>query len=406
MDAVILPEAPWRHRAGLDALIAALGEGHARFVGGAVRDTLLGLEVSDIDIATVHQPHTVIKRLRANGITVVPTGLKHGTVTAVLPDGPIEVTTLRRDVETHGRHATVAFTDDWCEDAGRRDFTINALYADPATGEVFDPFGGLDDLAAGRVRFIGDPLLRIAEDHLRILRYFRFHARFGGAEMDGAALDACAARANDLMALSRERIADELTKLLPSPRAPEVLRVMVDRGVLRAVLPEIDAEGVARLEELAAREAEHAIAPDPDRRLAALLPDDPALAEEIAIRLRLSNARRKRLAAAVVPLDPARPPRALAYRIGVVALLDRALRSAPDAALPAILAAIAGWTPPRLPLGGGRLVALGVTAGPDVAQLMKQVEDAWIAEDFPDSARVDQLARDVADHWLRAHNSA
>lgn len=406
MDAVTLPDVPWRHRAGLDTLVAALGKGHARFVGGAVRDTLLGLEVSDIDIATDHQPEAVMKRLRAAAITVVPTGLKHGTITAVLPDGPIEVTTLRRDVETHGRHATVAFTDDWREDASRRDFTINALYADPATGKLFDPFDGLDDLAAGRVRFIGDPLLRIAEDHLRILRFFRFHARFGGAEMDQAALDACTARANDLMALSRERIADELTKLLPSPRAPEVLRIMIERGILHAVLPEIGMEGVARLEKLAAREEAHAIPPNADRRLAALLPDDPALAEEIAMRLRLSNARRKRLAAAVGPLDPKQPPRALAYRIGKVALVDRALRSASDAALPAILAAIADWTPPRLPLGGGQLVALGVTAGPDVARLMEQVEDAWIAEDFPDSARVKQLAREAADHWLRRHSSA
>ena len=235
-------------------MIAALGKGHARFVGGAVRDTLLGLEVSDIDIATDHPPEAAMKRLRAAGITVVPTGIKHGTVTAVLPDGPIEVTTLRRDVETHGRHATVAFTDDWQEDASRRDFTINALYADPASGAVYDPFDGLDDLAARRVRFIGDPIARIAEDHLRILRYFRFHARFGGVEMDAAALEACAERANDLMALSRERIADEMTKLLPTQRAPEVLAVMVERGILRAVLPEIGAEGVARLEQVAARE--------------------------------------------------------------------------------------------------------------------------------------------------------
>lgn len=406
MDPLTLPDAPWRHRAGLDTLVEALGKGHARFVGGAVRDTLLGLEASDVDVATDHPPDTVMKRLRAAGITVVPTGLKHGTITAVLPGGPIEVTTLRRDVETHGRHATVAFTADWREDAGRRDFTINALYADPFTGEVFDPFGGLDDLAAQRVRFIGDPIARIAEDHLRILRYFRFHARFGGDEMDRAALDGCAARANDLMALSRERIADELTKLLPSPRAPEVLRIMVERGILRAVLPEIGAEGVARLDRVAAREAQHDVTPAADRRLAALLPDDPALADEIGGRLRISNARRKRLAAAVGPIDPATPPRAQAYRIGTTALVDRALRSAADAELPAILSAIDGWTPPRLPIGGGQLVALGITAGPDVAYLMKRIEDRWVAEDFPDSARVKEMAGEAARHWLRTHSAA
>jgi poly(A) polymerase len=406
MGEMILPDAPWRHREGLDAVIAALGKGHARFVGGAVRDTLLGLEASDIDIATDHPPEAAMKRLRAAGITVVPTGIKHGTVTAVLPDGPIEVTTLRRDVETHGRHATVAFTDDWQEDASRRDFTINALYADPASGAVYDPFGGLDDLAARCVRFIGDPIARIAEDHLRILRFFRFHTRFGGVEMDAAALDACAERANDLMALSRERIADEMTKLLPAPRAPEVLAVMVERGILRAVLPEIEAEGVARLEQVAAREDRHGIAPEADRRLAALLPGDTAIADDVAARLRLSKARRKRLVAAVPPLDSTLPPRALAYRIGVQALVDRALRFASDEELPAILSAIQGWAPPRLPLGGGQLVALGITAGPDVAHLMKRIEDRWVAEDFPDSARVDEIAREAADHWLRAHSAA
>jgi poly(A) polymerase len=397
MDDVTLPDAPWRHRDGLDTLIAALGQGHARFVGGAVRDTLLGLEVSDIDVATDHPPETAMKLLRASGITVVPTGLKHGTITAVLPGGPIEVTTLRRDVETHGRHATVAFTDSWQEDASRRDFTINALYADPISGAVVDPFGGLDDLAARRVLFIGEPLARIAEDHLRILRFFRFHARFGGETMDASALDACTARANDLMALSRERIADEMTKLLA---------VMVDRGILCAVLPEIGAEGVARLAQVAAREAEHGFAPDADRRLTALLPGDSSMADDVAARLRVSKARRKRLTAAVGSIDPALPPRAQAYRIGVQALVDRALRSASDDTLHAILAGLKDWTPPRLPLGGGQLVALGVTAGPDVAHLMKQIEDVWVAEDFPGSDRVNEIARDTADHWLRAHSAA
>ena len=186
----LIPPARWDEFEGLAELVAALGDGTSRVVGGAVRDTLLGREVTDVDLATRLQPEETVARVKAAGLKAVPTGIKHGTITAVLASGrPIEVTTLRRDVETDGRHAVVAFTDDWREDAARRDFTINALYADVSTGELFDYHGGLDDLAAGRVRFIGDPYQRIAEDHLRILRYFRFHARFGDA-LDEAGLDA------------------------------------------------------------------------------------------------------------------------------------------------------------------------------------------------------------------------
>ncbi|MFN2259451.1 MAG: CCA tRNA nucleotidyltransferase, partial [Parasphingopyxis sp.] len=206
-----LPDAPWRHWDGLDTLLEALGaaEGRTRYVGGAVRDTLLGLEVQDLDLATALPPSDVVARIEGAGLKAVPTGLKHGTVTAVIGDKrPIEVTTLRRDIATDGRHAEIEYTDDWQEDAARRDFTINALSADPASGEVFDYFGGLEDLAAHTVRFIGDPLQRIAEDHLRILRFFRFHARFGDGPPDAAGLAATRQRANDLMALSRERIAD------------------------------------------------------------------------------------------------------------------------------------------------------------------------------------------------------
>ncbi|HWL47619.1 MAG TPA: CCA tRNA nucleotidyltransferase, partial [Sphingomonadaceae bacterium] len=230
-----LPAAPWQARAGLRELLDALGvsKGHTRYVGGAVRDTLAGLAVEDIDLATRLAPAETMRRVRAAGMKAVPTGLAHGTVTAILPDGgAVEVTTLRRDVTTDGRRATVAFTDDWREDAARRDFTINALSADPASATLHDYFGGAEDLAAGRVRFIGDPLTRIAEDHLRILRFFRFHARFGAGIPEAAALAACVARANDLMALSRERIADELLKLLALPDPTATLRLMVDRGIL------------------------------------------------------------------------------------------------------------------------------------------------------------------------------
>jgi poly(A) polymerase len=387
---LILPDAPWRQREGLAALATALGAeaGEARFVGGAVRDTLLGLAVTiaDIDIATRHPPAEVLARLRAGAIRAVPTGLAHGTITAVLPGGPVEVTTLRRDVATDGRHAEVAFTDDWREDAARRDFTMNALYADPLTGRIDDYFGGLADLAAGRVRFIGSALQRIAEDHLRILRFFRFHARFGTA-IDAEGLDACTARANDLMALSRERIASELLKLLVALRAVEVVALMVDRGILKAVLPEIDRAGADRLAELAAQEAAAGVAPDPVRRLAALVP--AAAAETVGARLKLSNAQRKRLIAATAG-PGTEGPHALAYRHGVEGAVDRLLLAGDDPA------PILGWVPPRLPIGGGALVGRGLGRGPDVAAALHTVETRWIAEGFPDDQRVATIADEVA----------
>lgn len=392
---MILPDTEWRHREGLAGLIEVLGE--ARFVGGSVRDSLLGLPVSDLDVATPLAPQRVLELLQGAGIRAVPTGIEHGTITAVLASGPVEVTTLRRDVSTDGRRATVAFTDDWREDAARRDFTMNALYADPVTGEVFDYFGGLADLANRHVRFIGDPLQRIAEDHLRILRFFRFLARFGDVA-DPAGLDACTARARDLMALSRERIADELLKLLVARDAVRVVTLMVERGIFAPVLPEIVSS--AHLSHLARREDEAGIAPDAIRRLAALLPADPALAEQIAARLKLSNAQRKRLAGAVMaPEGAARP---LAYRAGVETALDRLLLS--DRPLADALA-IRDWQPPRLPLTGGAIVARGVKAGPEVARLMKQVEEAWIAEDFPDGHRVGRLADAAVAQALRAESS-
>ncbi|MBX9813718.1 MAG: polynucleotide adenylyltransferase [Proteobacteria bacterium SG_bin5] len=381
---VALPPAPWRERAGLAALCAALdaGAGGARFVGGVVRDTLLGLAVHDIDIATRLAPQAVIERVRAAGLKAVPTGLAHGTITAVLPDGPVEVTTLRRDVSTDGRHATIAFTDDWREDAARRDFTINALYADPLTGQVHDYFGGLVDLDARRVRFIGDPLARIAEDHLRILRFFRFSARFG-AEIDRDGLAACAARANDLMALSRERVADELLKLLVAAKAPATVALMIAHGIFRPVLPEI--ASADRLARVAAFEAAAGLDPHAIRRLAALLPDDPALGDAIGARLKLSNAQRKRLIAA---LDSSlAPPRALAYQLGPESAADRlALHAALDEAL-AAWRAIADWPVPRLPLSGGELVARGLRKGPDVARTLRAIEARWVAEDFPGPER-------------------
>ena len=239
--ALTLDAAKWRKKRGTKRLLAALGaeEGLTRYVGGAVRDDLLGLPVNDIDLATRIPPDEVIRRLEAAKIKAVPTGIDHGTVTAVSDGHPFEITTLRRDVSTDGRRATVAFTDDWKEDAARRDFTINALSADPLTGELFDYFGGLDDLEQRHIRFIGDPLQRIAEDHLRILRFFRFHARFDAGQPDEAALEACTARANDLMALSRERIADELLEAPGTAQSARTMRIMLEREILKPVLPEI-----------------------------------------------------------------------------------------------------------------------------------------------------------------------
>ncbi|WP_374945196.1 CCA tRNA nucleotidyltransferase [Sphingomonas sp.] len=383
--AVTLAQADWRARAGLAELAAVLGTNDARFVGGAVRDTLLGLAVADIDIATRHTPDSVVMLLKDAGIRVVPTGLTHGTVTALTAGGPVEVTTLRRDVVTDGRHAIVAFTDDWRVDASRRDFTMNALYADPASGALFDYFGGLDDLAAGRVRFIGDARSRIAEDHLRILRFFRFHARFGDL-VDPEGLDACTERANDLMALSRERIAAELLKLLVARHAVAVMALMVDRGILRAVLPEIDGAGAARLAALADAEAVHDIPADAIRRLAVLIPPDAA--KPVGARLKLSNADRQRLKAATAgPGDEG--PLGLAYRFGAAIALDRLLIAGAD------VWPLRDFVLPALPIGGGALVSMGLARGPDVARALKTVESRWIAEGFPDATRTRVIAAET-----------
>jgi len=389
---LILPDAAWRMRAGLDRLCEVLGTGAARFVGGAVRDTLLGLAVADVDLATELPPEDVLDQVRAAGIKAVPTGLAHGTITVVLPDGPVEVTTLRRDVATDGRHATVAFTQAWEEDAARRDFTINALYADPVTGEVFDYFGGVDDLGARRVRFIGDPLKRIAEDHLRILRFFRFQARFG-ADVDADGLAACAARANDLMALSRERIAAELLKLLVAERAVPTVGLMIEQGIFRPVLPEIT--DVDRFTALVEREIAAGIAPNAIRRLAALLPADAAIAEDIGARLKLSKLDRRRLVSATHPAG-AEPPQAIAYTIGTDLAIDRLLlsgRSVADAQ------AIANWQVPRLPVSGGVLVERGVRKGPEVATLLRVIEAEWVRAGFPEQARLDAIVATALDQW-------
>jgi len=386
----------WRRKRGVERLLKALGadEGLTRYVGGAVRDDLLGLNVSDIDLATRLRPEEVIQRLERARIKAVPTGIEHGTVTAVSDGQPAEITTLRKDVSTDGRRATVAFTDDWKEDAARRDFTINALSADPVTGEIYDYFDGLEDIERRRVRFIGDPQARIAEDHLRILRFFRFHARFGAGEPDPEAVDACAARANDLMALSRERIADELLKLLGMPDPTPTVALTLDRGILKPVLPEIEMSALSVLKGLI--DAERAAAADPDalRRLSALLPADPTTAEKIAVRLRLSNKARNRIRCSA-DRSLASNPRALAYRVGTECAVDRLLIGGhPDQA-----AAIADWKVPKLPIGGGALISRGLTEGPIVARTLRRIDNRWVEAGFP---KGDQLEQIIADELARS----
>ena len=389
--ALTLDAAKWRKKRGMKRLLAALGgsEGLTRYVGGSIRDDLLGLPVSDIDLATRIPPDEVMRRLEKARIKAVPTGIDHGTVTAVSDGHPFEITTLRRDVSTDGRRATVAFTDDWQEDAARRDFTINALSADPETGELFDYFGGLADLGQRHIRFIGDPLQRIAEDHLRILRFFRFHARFDAGEPDAAALQACTARANDLMGLSRERVADELLKLLAVADPSPTVAIMLSRGILKPVLPEISDDAGAGLERLIATENEAKIDPDPLRRLAALLPRDSAVAEHVAARLRLSNKARKRLACAAGQVEGA--PAVLAYRLGVQCAVDRLLL----AGLAGEAAETASWHSPRLPVSGGQLIKRGLAEGPLVATTLRRIEDAWVEAGFPQGEEFERIVADA-----------
>lgn len=384
-----LPAAAWTQRKDLAVMVAALGTENVRWVGGAVRDTILGVSVQDIDAATTLMPDEVIARLEAAGIRTVPTGIDHGTVTALMPatgySGNVEITTLRHDVSTDGRRATVAFAQDWREDAARRDFTINALFAHPVTLEISDYFGGLADLAAKRVRFIGDARQRIREDHLRILRYFRFQARFG-AELDHEAEEACAELADTLKGLSRERVGWELQTLLRLPDPSPTVARMHQLHVLQVVLPETRPHEIDALAKLITAEQAHGVAPDPMRRLSALLPALPAIAAAVSTRLRLSRSQRGRLAcvAARSPAD-ADNPRPLAYLEGPDCAIDRLLLIGADPT------AVIGWDAPNLPLKGGEIVRRGVQAGPSVARILQSVERRWLEENFPDNLRVSAI---------------
>lgn len=386
-----MPRAAWTLRSDLAELVAALGPANIRWVGGAVRDTLLGHDVRDVDAATPCLPEEVIQRFDRAGLRTIPTGIDHGTVTAILPQGNVEITTLRHDVSTDGRRATIAYASDWRDDAARRDFTINALYADPETLEIFDWFGGREDLAARRVRFIGDARERIREDHLRILRYFRFQARFG-AQLDEEAEAACRELAGTLKGLSRERVAMELLALLALPDPSPTVARMAELGVLGVVMPETGQREIALLGELAGSEQAEGASPDAIRRLAALVPPIACLAEAVAARLRLSRSQRTRLCCIAERKESdGIDPRGLAYRVGRECAIDRLLLTGRQTS------ALDGWEIPQLPLKGGEIVASGVTAGPEVARILRQIETQWIDEGFPGRDRVEEMLADIVD---------
>ncbi|MDE1939269.1 MAG: CCA tRNA nucleotidyltransferase [Alphaproteobacteria bacterium] len=385
-----LDSQPWMSAPQTQKLMAALGE--ARFVGGAVRNALLGKPVVDVDIATPLTPDKVQQKLTAAGIRAVPTGIDHGTITAVVDGKPFEVTTLRRDVETDGRHAVVTFTTDWAEDARRRDFTMNALYAD-ASGAVLDVVGGVEDMKAGRVRFVGDAATRIREDYLRILRLFRFHAWYGRGEIDAAALQAAAAEKAGIAKLSGERIAKEMLRLLEAAAPASVLRQMAASGILAEVLP--DLLDIARLERLAEIDAANFFTPDAVLRLAALLPHDTRVAAQVSDRWKLSNAVRERLediagsTEKIVSYLSIREVRKLLYRLGPQPFKDRLFlkwAEDPRAAMQwrALLAMADAWTRPRFPLTGRDVKQAGVPEGPLVGQVLGEVEAWWIDSDFTD----------------------
>lgn len=382
--------------ANVQALFAALGgdEDACRIVGGAVRDALLGRPVSDADFATIHLPNDVIARCQAAGFKTVPTGIEHGTVTVIADGHPFEVTTLRRDVETDGRHAVVAFTADWEEDAARRDLTINALYCDGA-GEVFDPLDGLADLEAGRVRFIGQAEARIREDYLRILRFFRFFAWYGRGRPDAAGLKACAKLKSGIATLSAERVWAELKRLLAAPDPTRALLWMRTTEVLQKALPE--SWGIDAIHRLVATEGAEGWAPDPLLRLESILPPHRARIDSLAERLRLSKAEAARLigwADAPEP-EPGMPEAELGkllFRAGESGVGDRLrhrLARERDAGnvqaaaeCRAQLRAVGDWQRPILPVSGKDLVAAGIEPGPAVGARLRELEQRWVESGF------------------------
>lgn len=389
--------ASWLIAPETKAVIAALDAvrpGASRFVGGCVRNTLIGQPVDDIDIATQLLPQAVVDAAKKAGLAAVPTGIEHGTITIVCNHKPFEVTTLRRDVTTDGRRATVAFTEDWNEDAQRRDFRLNALYAD-ADGAVHDlAGGGIDDAKAGRIIFIGDAETRIREDYLRILRFFRFSAWYGKGPLDARGLAACTALQDGMGQLSAERIWKELKKLCAAPSLAPSLSAMAEAGILARVAPE--ATDVARALRLAVIDDEFLLPAEGSQRIAALLADEES-ARALCRRMKASNDERTRLVAAV-----GREPRIVSYmsmrelrralyalgretfddRVRIAWAKDDRGRTGPQ--WRSLLALSQGWERPHLPLTGDEVAAAGVPPGPKVGAVMREVEAWWIDADFPD----------------------
>jgi len=397
-----LKDARWLNDGALPRLLAVLdrdGE-EARAVGGAVRNALMGLGISEIDVATTAVPDEVVRRVQAAGFKPVPTGIEHGTITVVIDKHPFEVTTLRRDVETYGRHAKVAFGRDWQVDAERRDFTINAFSAS-RDGTVYDYVGGEADLDARRVRFIGDPNKRIEEDYLRILRFFRFHASYAEGRPDEAGLAACIVHRDGLDQLSRERVRAELLKLLLAPRAAPTLTAMTDSGLLLRVLGGVPY--LAGFENMAKVEAEIGKAPDAVQRLGALGVWVAEDAERLWQKLRLTNDEHERLASMAegwrrISPDLGEPKeRALLYCQGPEQFIDHVLlgwarsrETSHDADWRTLATLPARWTAPVFPLKAADFIKRGVGKGPALGEAMRAAEAAWIAAGFPD----DQVAVD------------
>jgi poly(A) polymerase len=398
-------ERPWLDQAPLSRLLDVLdadGE-EARVVGGAVRNALLALPVGEIDIATTAVPDEVVRRASKAGFNPVPTGIEHGTVTVVIDGKPFEVTTLREDIETFGRHAKVRFGRDWKKDAERRDFTINALFL-ARDGSVADFVGGLKDIEARRVRFIGDPDARIREDYLRVLRFFRFHAAYGEGAPDAAGLKACIRARAELAMLSRERVRAELFKLFVTKHAVPALAVMGEAGLLGSVLGGVPL--LASFANMMKAEQALGLAPDAVRRLGALAVFVVEDAERLRERLRLANAEFRRLESMgerwwqVSPGRGEAAARALLYKLGAENFRDRTLLAfarspakAGDKAWHELITLPARWAPPKFPLAAKDFLDRGVAKGPALGQALARAENRWIAAGFPgERSALDSIA--------------
>jgi poly(A) polymerase len=379
-DLPSLADAGWLNASSLQRVLSAIAAagGEARVAGGAVRNALLGEEVTEVDLATTLSPEQVTEACIASGMSVHPTGIDHGTVTVVADHHPYEVTTLRHDVETDGRRAKVKFTDDWEADAMRRDFTMNALFCD-ARGQVHDFTDGYRDILRRKVIFVGDPAQRIEEDYLRILRFFRFHARYGEGAPDEAGLQACLRRKSGLDGLSAERIRQEMFKLMAARGAVPTLKLMAETGILPHFLPYT--EDWRALERLPR---------EPLLRLAVLARDPLAMKE----RWRLSNHDGKRLAAicSLIPPSPGlreMEQKIILYQIGPEAWHDlvliawaRSEAAMDDAAWQSLLSLPQRWNIPVLPVSGGDLLAAGMNPGPEIGVTLRKLEDWWVASGF------------------------